>query len=140
MKPRDRHERPEARFELPEAAPSRYARLRPAGESPAKPTPSRAARSAAFMADPRPRSLPLPACGYCWPRIPPLPVSFQSLWPKRAKDRDVETQHSSVAIRELLNRAGIVVNRAPHDTAPDNNGQVLWDEFIQIHRRRAEPE
>jgi hypothetical protein len=51
------------------------------------------------------------------------------------KDKHVEPQHSLVAIRELLNRAGLVAART-EETGPDN-GQVLWDEFIQIHRRRV---
>jgi hypothetical protein len=45
------------------------------------------------------------------------------------------TKHGDAisAIRDLLNRAG--VHAKPEDIATDN-GQVLWDEFIQIHRRR----
>lgn len=48
-----------------------------------------------------------------------------------------KTKHSDAvsAIRELLNRAG--VHAQPMDEAAAGNGQVLWDEFIQIYRRRA---
>lgn len=39
------------------------------------------------------------------------------------------------AAREVLNRAGIVA-AAPAGDVPDGAlGQVLWEEFIQIHRR-----
>lgn len=54
----------------------------------------------------------------------------------KGKDKRVEVQHSLVAIRELLNRAGVVAVRKIEDPAADN-GQVLWEEFIQIHRRRV---
>ena len=46
-----------------------------------------------------------------------------------------KTKHpdAMAAIREVLNRAGLTpVAAGP--AAPDN-GQVLWEEFIQIHRR-----
>jgi hypothetical protein len=39
-----------------------------------------------------------------------------------------------VAIRELFDRAGIGPVEA--NATADNTGQVLWDEFVQIHRRR----
>jgi hypothetical protein len=39
------------------------------------------------------------------------------------------------AIKDLLNRAGIVAGAAQEDDA-GSGGQMLWDEFIQIHRRR----
>jgi hypothetical protein len=69
----------------------------------------------------------------------PAAARLVSIALAKGKDKGVEPQHSLIAIRELLNRAGIVVNRAD-DTASVDNGQVLWDEFIQIHRRRAEPQ
>jgi hypothetical protein len=56
----------------------------------------------------------------------------------KGKDRNVEPQQSLIAIRELLNRAGIVSQRTEEQTG--DNTQVLWDEFIQIHRRRVPDE
>lgn len=56
---------------------------------------------------------------------------------KIAVSTKTEPRDAIAAIRELLNRAG--VHAQPANMAPDS-GQVLWDEFIQIHRRRAEPE
>lgn len=62
----------------------------------------------------------------------------------RGRDKKVEPKDSLVAIRELLNRAGLVApgKALVEDAGGDNSGQVLWDEFIQIHRRRvpANPE
>ena len=46
-----------------------------------------------------------------------------------------ETQHALAAIRELLNRAGIVGGSAGEEDS--GSGQVLWEEFVQIHRRRT---
>ena len=52
-----------------------------------------------------------------------------------------KTKHTDaiVAIRELLNRAGLhsAVDTGINDPG---DGSVLWDEFIQIHRRRVAPE
>jgi hypothetical protein len=49
------------------------------------------------------------------------------------KDKNTEPKDAIVAIRELLDRAGVAAQPA----AAPNNGLVLWDEFIQIHRRRV---
>jgi len=58
-----------------------------------------------------------------------------------ALGRKTHPKDAIMAIRELLNRAGI---HSAVDTGmgndPDTGGQVLWDEFIQIHRRRAQPD
>ncbi len=54
----------------------------------------------------------------------------------RGKDKGVEPQHSLIAIREILNRVGLTAGPQKGDDTSDN-GQVLWEEFIQIHRRRA---
>jgi len=51
-----------------------------------------------------------------------------------SKSKKIKTSDSIAAIRDLLNRAGI--HARPEDASADN-GQVLWDEFIQIHRRRV---
>jgi hypothetical protein len=66
----------------------------------------------------------------------PAAARLVSIALAKGKDKHVEPQHSLTAIRELLNRAGVVAVRKIEETAPDN-GQVLWDEFIQIHRRRV---
>ena len=49
-------------------------------------------------------------------------------------DRTLEPRDTLAAIRELFNRAGL----GPVDTSAttDNTGQVLWEEFVQIHRKR----
>lgn len=51
-----------------------------------------------------------------------------------------KTKHGDAiaAIRDLLNRAEVIAQRA-EGVAGADNGQVLWDEFIQIHRRRVVP-
>lgn len=70
----------------------------------------------------------------------PAAARLVSIALAKGKDKGVEPQHSLVAIRELLNRAGVVAVRKIEETTADN-GQVLWEEFIQIHRRRVpEPE
>jgi hypothetical protein len=53
-----------------------------------------------------------------------------------AKSKLTEPKDAIVAIREILNRAG--VSAAPVVDVPGaTQGQVLWEEFIQIHRRRV---
>jgi hypothetical protein len=52
-----------------------------------------------------------------------------------ALDTTIEPQHALAAIRDLLNRAGIVAGAVAEDSS--GGGQVLWEEFIQIHRRRV---
>jgi hypothetical protein len=49
-----------------------------------------------------------------------------------------ESQHAISAIVQVLNRAGIV---APAVTATNEgtSGQVLWEEFVEIHRRAHNP-
>lgn len=51
-----------------------------------------------------------------------------------------KTKHpdAMVAIREVLNRAGLVAVQAGPAAGPDN-GQLLWEEFVQIHRRVSDP-
>ena len=54
-----------------------------------------------------------------------------------ARSKSTDVQHAIAAIREVLNRAGV----SPQPVAEDGaNGLVLWDEFIQIHRRRVQEE
>ena len=50
-----------------------------------------------------------------------------------ALNRKTKHPDALAAIRELLNRAGVVAVAA--GPALPDNGQVLWEEFIQIHRR-----
>jgi hypothetical protein len=52
-----------------------------------------------------------------------------------ALDPHTETQHALVAIRDLLNRAGIIAEPAAQEDS--GTGQLLWDEFTQIHRKRV---
>jgi hypothetical protein len=52
-----------------------------------------------------------------------------------ALGKKTEPKDAIVAIREILNRAGVHAEQSPDDGSIP--GQVLWDEFIQIHRRRA---
>jgi hypothetical protein len=66
----------------------------------------------------------------------PASARLVSLALASGKDKHVEPQISLAAIRELLNRAGVVAVRKIEET-PTDSGQVLWDEFIQIHRRRV---
>lgn len=65
----------------------------------------------------------------------PAAARLVSIALARGKDRDVEPQVSLTAIRELLNRAGLVSQRV--EDSQSDSGQVLWEEFIQIHRMRA---
>lgn len=52
-----------------------------------------------------------------------------------ALSKKTEHKDAITAIKDLLNRAGI---RPQAETAVDGDtGQVLWEEFIQIHRRRV---
>jgi hypothetical protein len=69
----------------------------------------------------------------------PAAARLVSIALAKGKDRGVETKDSLVAIRELLNRAGVVSQRGEESATPDN-GQVLWDEFISIHRRKVGPD
>lgn len=52
-----------------------------------------------------------------------------------AKSRKTEAHDAIVACREILNRAG--VSATPVSDAGAASGQVLWDEFVTIHRRRV---
>jgi len=54
-----------------------------------------------------------------------------------ALNRKTKHPDALAAIRELLNRAGVVAVTAGPAAGPDN-GQVLWEEFIQIHRRHVD--
>lgn len=56
-----------------------------------------------------------------------------------AKSKLTEPRDAIAACREILNRAGL----APQlevTGASANNGQVLWDEFVAIYRRRTSEE
>jgi hypothetical protein len=53
-----------------------------------------------------------------------------------AKSKKTETKDAIVACREILNRAGVGAQPVP-DVPGASQGQVLWEEFIQIHRRRV---
>jgi hypothetical protein len=50
-----------------------------------------------------------------------------------ALDKSIESRAAIVAIREILNRAGIVAKTEIAGSAPD--GTVLWEEFIALRRR-----
>jgi hypothetical protein len=50
-----------------------------------------------------------------------------------ANSKKTDPHHAITAIREILNRAGL--SASPTTGAAD--GQVLWDEFVTIHRRRV---
>jgi hypothetical protein len=50
-----------------------------------------------------------------------------------------ETQHAITAITQVLNRAGVVGPVGPVATNEGTGGQVLWEEFVEIHRRRCKP-
>jgi hypothetical protein len=52
-----------------------------------------------------------------------------------AKSKKTDPKDAIVAIREILNRAGVAA--APAVDPGGDVGQVLWEEFIQIHRRRV---
>jgi hypothetical protein len=68
----------------------------------------------------------------------PAAARLVSIALAKGRDKGVEPQHSLVAIKELLNRAGVVgVASARGDEPTTDNGQVLWEEFIQIHRRKV---
>ena len=49
-----------------------------------------------------------------------------------------KTQHALAAIRDLLNRAGIVGGSAAEEDSGRNT--VLWGEFVEIHRKRVSDE
>jgi hypothetical protein len=53
-----------------------------------------------------------------------------------AKSKLTEPKDAIVAIREVLNRAGLSAQPVA-EAQGANQGQVLWEEFIQIHRRRV---
>lgn len=68
----------------------------------------------------------------------PAAARLVSIALARGRDKNVEPQQSLVAIRELLNRAGITA--APQVNTGGDSGQVLWEEFIQIHRKKVDLE
>jgi hypothetical protein len=54
-----------------------------------------------------------------------------------ALNEATEPKDAIVAIRELLNRAG-VTSQPPDDAATgSNDGTVLWEEFVALHRMRV---
>jgi hypothetical protein len=46
-----------------------------------------------------------------------------------------EVKDALIAIREVLNRAGIIAETTTGASAGD--GMMLWDEFVQVYRRKA---
>jgi hypothetical protein len=50
-----------------------------------------------------------------------------------ATSRTTEPKDAIAAICEILDRAGI---GGEPSAAGSSSGQVLWEEFVQIHRRR----
>jgi hypothetical protein len=52
-----------------------------------------------------------------------------------ARSTRTKPSDAIVACREILNRAGI--SPQTEVAGPANNGQVLWEEFVAIYRRRA---
>jgi len=50
--------------------------------------------------------------------------------------KKTKTSDAIAAARDLLDRAGVRAER-DRTTGPDD-GTVLWEEFIEIHRRRVE--
>lgn len=69
----------------------------------------------------------------------PAAARLVSIALAQGKDKHVEPQHSLVAIKELLNRAGLVAQKGADEPKVDE-GQLLWEEFIAIHRRRIGPD
>lgn len=53
-----------------------------------------------------------------------------------ARSRKTKPGDRITAIREILNRAGVSTAQPVPDAAAAS-GQVLWEEFIQIHRLRV---
>jgi len=49
--------------------------------------------------------------------------------------KKTKTGDAIAAARDLLDRAGVRAERETHGAAGD--GTVLWEEFIEIHRRRT---
>lgn len=64
-------------------------------------------------------------------------VAFRLLTIALSKSKKTKTSDVIAACRDLLNRAGVV---ARIEDAVPVDGMVLWDEFIQIHRRRVQKE
>ena len=66
---------------------------------------------------------------------PAIGVLAQSVRPRtKAQSKYWEPSAQEIsAAKEVLNRAGLA--ESPPETS--DGGQVLWDEFIQIHRRRV---
>lgn len=52
-----------------------------------------------------------------------------------AVSKKTKTADAIAAARDLLDRAGVRAERETHGAAGD--GTVLWEEFIEIHRRRT---
>ena len=66
---------------------------------------------------------------------PALGVLARSVRIRTSKNWEPSAQEIAAA-REILNRAGLVaVAPDPHAADGASLGQVLWEEFIQIHRR-----
>lgn len=63
-------------------------------------------------------------------------VAFRLLTIALSKSKKTKTSDIIAACRDLLNRAGVVAR--PEDlAAAQDDGMVLWEEFVQIHRRRV---
>ena len=63
---------------------------------------------------------------------PALGVLARAIRPRKDKFWEPTSQEIAAA-REVLTRAGVT---AVLEESMNDNGQVLWEEFIQIHRRR----
>ena len=63
---------------------------------------------------------------------PALGVLARAVRTRSSRKWEPSSQEIAAA-REVLTRAGVT---AVLEDVTNDNGQVLWDEFIQIHRRR----
>lgn len=52
-----------------------------------------------------------------------------------ALDKKIEPAVRAAAGRDLLTRAGVTANAKDEGLSARADGQMLWEEFVQIHRR-----
>jgi hypothetical protein len=69
---------------------------------------------------------------------PALGVLARAVRPRQNAHHWEPSAQEISAAREILTRAGI--NAIADEAAKDSQGQVLWEEFIQIHRRVVAPD